>query len=489
MKKRTTSKRMNSLLAVILIMILSTTSVFAEEAIVSGAEADSKPIEMEAAETMEVSADMTIQDENEQTDPSDMAEEEEETDSSADIDLLDMSIELPESLIIKADTPTQVPAVINPPEAKEYIHWRSSNPSIIQVDENGVVTGLKRGTAVVSVAGGNVYSTCRVSVRFADVDEGRYYYDDVMWAVEKGITSGVTDIRFAPDDTCTRAQLVTFLWRYNGSPEPEGGSTKFNDIKSSDYFYKAVLWAYQNEIVSGVSDNQFAPSKTCTRGEAITFLWRCQRLRSGAAIDFTDVHSSDYYFYSVKWAVEKGITKGITQNQFAPANPVTRGQIVRFLHMADTTKSTVLDKSKWQIIYIDAEHVLDNVGHTLRAAFNWSASMPYYGHNRYMPDTAAPGIEWYANYGFKNKKGNCYVMAATFYEMAVNLGYKPRQMSGKVPLRVGGLGPHSWVEITINGTNYVFDPDFTESTGKNGYMIHYGQSGTWRYQSYSPMSR
>lgn len=133
--------------------------------------------------------------------------------------------------------------------------------------------------------------------------------------------------------------------------------------------------------------------------------------------------------------------------------------------------------------YPKAAAVLNQVGWNLKAAFQWSAGMPYSKNNA----TAAPGIEWYANYGFTNKKGNCYVMAATFCEMARELGYDAQQISGSVPLRSGGYGPHSWVEIKINGTTYVFDPDFTNETGRNGYMITYGQSGTWRYNRGSVM--
>ena len=465
MKKKIRNRYFGNFVLVILIMIFSSSSVLAEDNYIPASiQAEGIP----AMNTLEID---NLEDE--QSDPN----------------YMQMIIQLPEEVIIKADTPTYLDAIFEPEEAISITHWQSSDPSVLQVDENGMMVGIKRGTAIISAAGGNQYSTCKVVVRFSDVEESSYYYDDVLWAVDTGITSGVSDISFAPELTCTRAQLVTFLWRYNGSPEPDDGSTNFKDINSSDYYYKAVAWANQNEIVSGISSDSFAPDRICTRGEAITFFWRCQRMRSSAEPAFNDVNANDFYYYAVKWAVEKGITNGVEPNRFAPSNPVTRGQIVRFLHLADNTKSAVLDKSKWQIIFIEAEKVLDKVGHDLRSAFNWSSSMPYYGHNKYMPDTADPGIEWYADYGFKNKKGNCYVMAATFYEMAINLGYNARQMSGKVPLRVGGLGPHSWVEIKINGTTYVFDPDFTESTGKNGYMIHYGQSGTWRYQSYSPMSR
>ncbi len=133
------------------------------------------------------------------------------------------------------------------------------------------------------------------------------------------------------------------------------------------------------------------------------------------------------------------------------------------------------------IPYPKAYALLDEIGWDLKAAFNWSAGLTYYGHNSYMPQDAETGTVWYADYGFTNLKGNCYVMAATFCEMAREMGYDAVQISGRVPLAAGGLGAHSWVEITIDGTTYVYDPNFTNETGYNGYQITYGQSGTWRY--------
>ena len=144
-------------------------------------------------------------------------------------------------------------------------------------------------------------------------------------------------------------------------------------------------------------------------------------------------------------------------------------------------KNGIVDKKNR---YPKAAAVLNQVGWDLKAAFQWSAGMKY---SKYTA-TAAPGTEYYANYGFTCKTGNCYVMAATFCEMARELGYDAKQISGSVPLRSGGYGPHSWVEIEINGTTYVFDPDFTNETKRNGYQITYGQSGTWRYNRGSVMN-
>lgn len=138
--------------------------------------------------------------------------------------------------------------------------------------------------------------------------------------------------------------------------------------------------------------------------------------------------------------------------------------------------------------YEKAVAVLDEVGWDLRAAFDWSAGLTYYGHNSVMPSSPDPGMEWFADYGFDNLKGNCYVMAATFCEMAIELGYDAAQIAGEVPLARGGMGPHSWVEIVIDGETYVYDPDFTNETGRDGFHITYGQSGTWRYVRQQVMS-
>ena len=134
--------------------------------------------------------------------------------------------------------------------------------------------------------------------------------------------------------------------------------------------------------------------------------------------------------------------------------------------------------------YPKAVNVLNSIGWDLNNAFNWAASLKYYSGVSKTPD---PGINYFGNFGFDNKKGNCYVMAAVFYEMAYVMGYNVRQMAGQVPLRSGGDGPHSWVEIDMEGQTYVFDPDFTNYTNQNGFKFKYGQSGTWIYKNMSEM--
>ena len=134
--------------------------------------------------------------------------------------------------------------------------------------------------------------------------------------------------------------------------------------------------------------------------------------------------------------------------------------------------------------YQGAYNVLNQVGWDLWSAYNWSASLPYVNYS----NDPSPGSKNFAIHGFQTKTGDCYVMAATFYYMAKALGYDAHQMAGYVPLRGGGLGVHSWVEIDMDGSTYVFDPDFTHEAKRNGYQITYGMSGTWRYSNYYRMN-
>ena len=134
--------------------------------------------------------------------------------------------------------------------------------------------------------------------------------------------------------------------------------------------------------------------------------------------------------------------------------------------------------------YQGAYNVLNQVGWNLRAAYNWSANLPYVNYS----NDPSPGSKNFAIHGFKTKTGDCYVMAGTFYYMAKLLGYDAHQIAGYVPLRSGNMGVHSWVEIDINGSTYLFDPDFTHESGRNGYQISYGMSGTWRYSNYYRMN-
>ena len=167
---------------------------------------------------------------------------------------------------------------------------------------------------------------------FVDVATGSYYEDAVDWAVENGITKGTDNTHFSPDGICTRAQAVTFLWRAAGSPKPETRAMPFTDVPVGSYYYDAVLWAVENGITKGTSDTTFSPNMTCTRAQIVTFLWRSEKSpAAGTANLFVDVKSTVYYADAVLWAVENDITKGTTNTTFSPDADCTRAQIVTFL--------------------------------------------------------------------------------------------------------------------------------------------------------------
>ena len=167
---------------------------------------------------------------------------------------------------------------------------------------------------------------------FVDVATGSYYEDAVDWAVENGITTGVSANRFDPNGVCTRAQAVTFLWRAAGSPAPRSRTMPFTDVPVGSYYYDAVLWAVENGITKGTSDTTFSPDDTCTRAQIVAFLWRSEKSpAAGSRNPFADVKSTAYYADAVLWAVREDITKGTTGTTFSPDADCTRAQIVTFL--------------------------------------------------------------------------------------------------------------------------------------------------------------
>ena len=171
---------------------------------------------------------------------------------------------------------------------------------------------------------------------FVDVKEVDYFFVPVLWAVQKGITNGISATEFGPNNNCTRGQIVTFLWRACGSPEPTKTDNPFTDVKSADYYYKAVLWAVESGITNGMSTTTFEPNATCTRGQVATFLWRSQGKPAPESDNnpFNDVRNGEYYYDAVLWAVENNITNGTGVDTFSPDASCTRGQIVTFLYRA-----------------------------------------------------------------------------------------------------------------------------------------------------------
>ena len=178
-----------------------------------------------------------------------------------------------------------------------------------------------------------------VALPFTDVAEGAYYADAVAWAIQNKVTSGVSATTFAPNASCTRGQMVTFLWKAAGSPEPKSLTTAFTDVKSGAYYEKAVAWAVENKVTTGTSATTFSPDATVTRGQSVTFLWKANNSPAAASASaFTDVAAGAYYASAVNWAVEKGVTSGMSATTFAPNSDCTRAQIVTFLYRAASAK-------------------------------------------------------------------------------------------------------------------------------------------------------
>ena len=168
---------------------------------------------------------------------------------------------------------------------------------------------------------------------FYDVPNGAYFYEAVKWAVKSGVTNGLSDTMFGPYESCTRAQIVTFLWRAAGSPEPKTASS-FTDVSASAYYAKAVAWAVENGITNGMTETTFAPDATCTRGQSVTFLHRALKGTASGSVNFTDVPANAFYTDAVNWAVANNVTNGTSNTTFSPNADCTRAEIVTFLYRA-----------------------------------------------------------------------------------------------------------------------------------------------------------
>ena len=184
------------------------------------------------------------------------------------------------------------------------------------------------GLTVPATAAETAETAEKPAAPFADVVQDAYCYDAVLWTVEKGITTGKTETTFVPNETCTIAHVLTFLWRANGSPEPTI-ENPFTDVSEEDYYYKAALWAYEKELVSG---NIFTPSGACTRGQTMQFFYLLAGYPQVELVPFDDVAPDSVYARVISWAVQQGIATGKTETTFAPDELCTRGHIVTFLY-------------------------------------------------------------------------------------------------------------------------------------------------------------
>jgi len=210
--------------------------------------------------------------------------------------------------------------------------------SLTVTDASGnklALTDRGNGKYIFTMPRGNVKVDAVFSAgnAFGDVAADAYYYDAVVWAAGKGITNGTSATKFSPDASCTRAQMVTFLWRASGSPEPKAATCAFADVDLGSYYGKAVLWAVENGITNGTSATKFSPDASCTRAQMATFLCRmADGKAAGSTNVFTDVASGLYYTEAVQWAYENGITNGTSATKFSPDASCTRGQMVTFLY-------------------------------------------------------------------------------------------------------------------------------------------------------------
>lgn len=232
------------------------------------------------------------------------------------------------------------------------VFWSAENRDIVHITADGFVTPLRNGTTTVTASlSDHLTDTVTVTVRgmssddlenpFSDVGETDYFFNPVLWAVSEGITSGIGNTgKFQPDGVCSRAHVVTFLWKQAGCPKPsQNTDTSFKDVAKDDYFYDAVLWAVENDITQGVGNTgRFEPYADCTRAHVVTFLWRAAKkpdASGSSGKDFPDVSENDYFYEAMRWAVEKGVTNGVgTTGKFMPDASCTRANAVTFMYRA-----------------------------------------------------------------------------------------------------------------------------------------------------------
>ena len=216
------------------------------------------------------------------------------------------------------------------------ISWKSSNAKIASVDAGGKIAAKQAGQVTITASAAGKSASCTIQVLFKDVINSKdFWYKPTYDLVNKDIVKGYDkQTNFKPANECSRAQMVTFLWRLAGEPEPSAKTTSFKDIKTKDYFYKPVLWAVEKGITTGVSKTKFDPQGICTRAQTVTFLWRMAGKPEPKAktSKFKDVKSKDYFYKATIWASEKSIVAGYSDGTFKPQGKCLRRQMVTFLY-------------------------------------------------------------------------------------------------------------------------------------------------------------
>ena len=334
-------------------------------------------------------------------------------------------------------------------------------------NEKRITNGNRKITDYVTVYNGKEYSA---------VYDFNYYiskYPDLNKA-------------FANDDIGALRHFAT-----SGMREGRQGKESF-DVWSYGYSYADLRKAFGNNL-SSYYEHYMKNGKKEGRNLASNVTSSSNEKTVYADYDFSSIYDIVYYTshnpdvrnaykFDENAILEHFAQNGLKEGRKALASYSSADYEAAKEKVAEYNKK--LEEERNIIKYPKAAEVLNQIGWDLKAAFNWSAGLKYYSGVSKVPD---PGINYFGDFGFDNRRGNCYVLAATFYEMAYMLGYNVRQISGTVPLRGGGSGPHSWVEIDIDGVAYVFDPDFTNYTQNDGFKFTYGKPGTWIYEKIAVM--
>ena len=219
------------------------------------------------------------------------------------------------------------------------VTWKSSDTKVAAVDSSGKITAKMAGSVTITASAAGKTAECKVTVLYKDVtDKKDFWYQPTYYLTESGVAKGYDkQTLFKPANDCTRSQMVTFLWRLQGEPAPKTTKNQFPDVKTSDYFYKAVLWASEKKITTGYKDGTFRPKTVCTRAQTVTFLWRMAGSPAPKTSKnvFSDVKKSDYFYKATLWASEKKIVAGYSDGTFKPQGKCLRRQMVTFLYKYD----------------------------------------------------------------------------------------------------------------------------------------------------------
>ena len=219
------------------------------------------------------------------------------------------------------------------------IAWKSSDKKIATVDADGKINAKQAGTVTITATAAGKSASCEVTVLYKDVTNTKdFWYAPTNYLTAKGVVKGYDkQTKFKPANDCTRAQMVTFLYRLQGEPDVKSTTCKFSDVKKTDYFFKPVIWAVEKGITTGVSKTKFDPQGVCTRAQTVTFLWRMAQKPAPNAktCKFKDVKEKDYFYKPVIWASEKKIVAGYNDGTFKPQGKCLRRQMVTFLYKYD----------------------------------------------------------------------------------------------------------------------------------------------------------